>query len=230
MEIIKHTFCLDELELKTRAIEALMGYDTEAPGEMTALINAELHYLQDAAGIEGGYQVLDASLNCEEQVVQVQNQLFHVGKSVCHHFQHSEKMALFVCTAGATISMRAKELMARGDVMEGYVVDVIGSMVVEQAMDKINEQLKVTMDSQGLSCTNRYSPGYCEWNVAEQSKLFSFFPDNFCGISLTESCLMLPVKSLSGFVGIGRNVQFHHYVCTACGSVNCIYRGKNKQN
>ncbi|MCK7538940.1 MAG: hypothetical protein MZV63_52410 [Marinilabiliales bacterium] len=46
--------------------------------------------------------------------------------------------------------------------------------------------------------TNRFSPGYCGWDVAEQHKLFSFFKDNFCGITLTESALMNPVKSVSG--------------------------------
>ena len=116
--------------------------------------------------------------------------------------------------------------MSSGELLEGYVVDIIGSIIVEKAMDTVQLELK-SMKNQ---ITNRYSPGYCEWNVEEQKKLFSLLPDNFCNISLNDSALMLPIKSVSGFIGIGKDVRYHEYSCEKCNRTNCIYANKKVKN
>jgi hypothetical protein len=49
-------------------------------------------------------------------------------------------------------------------------------------------------------------------------------PDNFCGIRLNVSALMDPEKSISGFIGIGKNVRYYPYTCGLCDMQDCIYR------
>jgi len=93
-------------------------------------------------------------------------------------------------------------------------------------MDKIQEQLKAFMELQGLKITNRYSPGYCGWDIKEQANLFGLLPEKFCGIRLSDSMLMKPIKSVSGIIGIGRDVNYDQYTCSYCRDVNCLYRGK----
>jgi len=118
--------------------------------------------------------------------------------------------------------------MKSGDLLKGYVYDVIGSEVVEAAADMMQEGLRKSMAALGKEITNRFSPGYCGWDVAEQHYLFSFFKDNFCGITLTESALMNPVKSVSGLIGIGEHVKYAPYQCHLCDDKNCIYRKKSQ--
>ena len=136
--------------------------------------------------------------------------------------------AVFVCTAGPEINDRAKELNDKGELVEAYLIDILGSVMVEKAMDKIQEALRERMTVEGLKITNRYSPGYCDWNVSEQKMLFSFLPEKFCDITLSESCLMHPTKSVSGIIGIGEHVKFDKHVCHACSSVNCLYRNTTR--
>jgi len=93
----------------------------------------------------------------------------------------------------------------------------------------MQEELRKEVAVRGMKITNRFSPGYCGWDVAEQHKLFTFFKDNFCGITLTDSALMNPVKSVSGVIGIGSNVRFSEYKCKLCGDKNCIYRNKKSK-
>lgn len=112
--------------------------------------------------------------------------------------------------------------------MKGYIYDVVGSEIVEAAADLMQNDLQKAMISSGRKITNRYSPGYCGWDVAEQHKLFQLVPDNFCGIRLTESALMDPVKSVSGIIGIGENVKMNPYTCRLCDLKDCIYR-KNRE-
>ncbi len=110
--------------------------------------------------------------------------------------------------------------------MRGYVYDVLGSVTVEAAVDKMQGELEIKMQEKELKITNRYSPGYCGWPVNDQFKLFSFFPDNYCGITLSSSALMAPIKSVSGVIGIGPKVKKHPYTCQLCDAQNCIYRDK----
>ena len=120
--------------------------------------------------------------------------------------------------------------MLERDLLRGYLYDVIGSEIVESTADLMQESLKTEMAARHTKITNRYSPGYCGWDVAEQHKLFQLIPDNFCGIRLTESALMDPVKSVSGMIGIGDNVRMNPYTCRLCDLKDCIYRGKREKD
>ena len=118
----------------------------------------------------------------------------------------------------------ARRCNQEGDYLKGYIADTYGSLIVEKAMDYIQLQLEQQMETEGLHISNRYSPGYCNWDVREQELLFSLLPDNNCHITLTESCLMLPIKSVSGIIGIGKNVKKRAYGCHICHNTTCIYR------
>lgn len=123
-----------------------------------------------------------------------------------------------------TISEKSASLLQGDDPVLGYVYDVLGSIITEAAGDRMQSFLKSETEMNGEQVTNRYSPGYCQWPLSDQRKLFSFFHENICGVSLTDSSLMHPVKSISGVIGIGKNVKYREYICSLCSSSNCIYR------
>ena len=104
------------------------------------------------------------------------------------------------------------------------MADAIASQTVELAIDKVQCHLENELMTFGLKTTNRYSPGYCGWHVSEQQKLFSLLPDSFCDITLTESSLMMPIKSVSGIIGIGPHVKKIDYTCRLCDLKDCVYR------
>jgi cobalamin-dependent methionine synthase I len=110
------------------------------------------------------------------------------------------------------------------DLLKGYIYDVVGSEIVEAAADLMQADLERNMLKIGKKITNRYSPGYCGWDVAEQHNLFELLPENFCNVKLTSSALMDPVKSVSGIIGIGENVNFNPYICRMCKMKDCVYR------
>ena len=114
--------------------------------------------------------------------------------------------------------------MSEGDPLTGYIYDMIGTLIVDSAAEKMQEILSERCAGNGLKITNRYNPGYCGWAVVEQHKLFSLMSDNFCGIRITDSALMEPIKSVSGFIGIGEKVKYNKYTCSLCDMRNCPYR------
>ncbi len=205
-----------------------MGYQSgTAPEPVTILINEITEELLPLGGIKAEYIIFPGiGLNREEKSLQIEGVTFNIKPIIYRQMKEADEAALFICTAGPVIGEMSRNSMKGGDLLKGYVYDVIGSEVVEAAADLMQEELRKSMSPAGKGITNRFSPGYCGWDVAEQHQLFSFFKDNFCGITLTESALMNPVKSVSGVIGIGRNVRFTPYQCKLCDDKNCIYRNR----
>jgi hypothetical protein len=208
-----------------------MGYEPgTAPEPVTLLINEISEELMTIGECKAEYRLFDnINLDTGRKTIGFGGEVFHVMPIIFRQIKDADGVALFICTAGPVIGEMSRRCMQEGDLLKGYVYDVIGSEIVENAADRMQEDLRVTAASAGKKITNRFSPGYCGWDVAEQHNLFSFFKDNFCGITLTESALMSPVKSVSGLIGIGAGVRFAPYQCKMCEDKNCIYRNRKSE-
>lgn len=228
MEIMNYQIAYHELELAFGEVAWYMGYPREeVPSPVDRIIIKSLEDAGSYCNIQGGLIICDdIGLDVEKKTVSASNIEFYVKGRLFNEIKGSEKIAFFLCTAGPGISNISKRLMKEGDLLAGYVFDVIGSLVVEKAMDMIQVRFNKTMSASGYKTTNRYSPGYCGWQTSEQFKLFRVFPESFCGVSLTESALMDPIKSISGIIGIGHHVEYSDYHCELCDAVNCIYRNR----
>ena len=216
----------EEISISPAIIARLLHLPADdIPGPYNEIIADELSRLNDYRNIKGGYRFFDTlEIDHENHTFSLEGELFSAGKQVVINLKDSEKIALYACTAGPEISQRSHDLMKSGDLLEGYVCDIVGSLLVEEAMSLIHSRLIKELEEKGLSSTNRYCPGYCKWDVAEQHKLFSLLPEGFCGIKLSASALMNPIKSVSGVFGIGKKVKFQKYTCDACSNINCMYR------
>ncbi len=209
-----------------------MGYlPGTAPEPVTELIREVSEELVSMGDIRAEYRIFsNIRFVSEEKTIEIEGIVFAVKPIIYRQIREAEEVALFICTAGPAVGEMSRRSMKDGDLLRGYVYDVIGSEVVENAADTMQEELKRTVLTTGRRITNRFSPGYCGWDVAEQHKLFGFFRDNFCGITLTESALMNPVKSVSGLIGIGREVKYTSYQCHQCDDKNCIYRNRKAES
>jgi len=220
------TYSFKEFNILPEQIGKLMGFENgPIPEPFPEMISTEIHSISDLSDINGGYRLLDCTIP-DKHTILSGDQTFNIGRTINKLLSNSTRIAIFVCTAGQSISDRITKLAGQGFINESYITDVIGTVAVEKAMDRIRDELKLEMEHQGLKITNRYSPGYCDWKVSEQNRLFSLLPENYCGVTLTDSSLMVPVKSVSGFIGIGEKVVFNDYICELCSSVNCMYRNR----
>ena len=215
----------DKLKLSREAIITLLGGETEYVFLMHEYLDDLFEQGNRIFNIQGTYQLFDTiSFNQTAYEIIIENVTFDVKQIVYNMLKRSTKMAVFVCTAGEEIHNLSRQYMADGDLLKGYVYDLFGSVVVDSAMDLIQESLKTEMNLQGYQITNRYSPGYCGWNVDQQKKLFSLLNQNFDFVKLTDSCLMMPIKSVSGIIGIGSDVKYNDYTCNICNLQNCLYK------
>jgi len=205
-------------DLLALAPEQSRGLDDFPDALQEVLATAENHI-----EATGGYRIFPLE-DCGVASFSLGGQLFKTGTIIAKPFQKASNIAVFACTAGHEVHTAYTAFMANGDPLKAYIMDTIGTVVVEKAMNRIAAELDEKAAKSGLRCTNRYSPGYCGWHVSEQQKLWSLLPIGYCGITLTSSSLMTPVKSISGMIGLGRDVKKSPYACSGCHMEHCLYR------
>jgi hypothetical protein len=224
-----------DLTVNKNDIELALGYTEGAiPVHFEEMVDDVLSQLPSHCEIQAGYRLLDVNKSDDRNDgLFVGDKFFKLHKIVTSQLRKSEKAALFISTIGPAMETWAKTLSTEGDIALSYLVDIVASVTEEQTTDVLQDHIEKQMQMRGLKITNRYSPGYCDWSVSEQHLLFSFFPVNFCGIVLTDSALMVPIKSVSGIIGVGTEVKKVNYTCDTCGMKDCTYRayrrGKTKR-
>jgi hypothetical protein len=216
-----------DLKLSSSMIESVLGYKEGDDREyVKSLIEETLVESQEISNIKAQFIVFnEVHFEADTKTVGINKIKFQVGKIVFGQVKKADSVAVFLCTAGEEIGVRSRNAMKDRDFLKGYIFDIVGTEIVEAAADLMQGDLEKNMRDSGKKITNSYSPGYCGWDVTEQHKLFQLMPENYCGIKLTPSALMDPVKSISGIIGIGENVKNNPYTCRLCNQNDCVYRG-----
>jgi cobalamin-dependent methionine synthase I len=145
------------------------------------------------------------------------------GSKIARQLKGSNMVALFIGTAGNRFDEWIRK-KGTEDIMAEYYCSSIGSVIADKVADVIEDIVMKHASTLGMGITNRYSPGYCDWNIREQRMIFDLLPAGKAGVTLTQSFLMKPVKSVSGIIGIGPGLDQGAYMCEICGMTNCIVK------
>ena len=141
----------------------------------------------------------------------------------------AERLVVGLVTAGSEIEERASTLLGEGDSTLALLLDAAGSAAAEEAADRLSAI--VTGEKNGsraaaarVGC--RVSPGYGPWKLESQRQLFRALPHVEVGVSLTESLLMVPRKSISFAMWLGERGQPRKAFggCESCGLETCRHR------
>ncbi|MEA3223672.1 MAG: vitamin B12 dependent-methionine synthase activation domain-containing protein [Thermodesulfobacteriota bacterium] len=146
------------------------------------------------------------------------------GKRLTHVLSNCEKAAVFVVTLGPEIDHIISKDMENSP-STGIILDIAGSLAAESAAQYIEDTIaRSTQEDHDI--TMRYSPGYCDWPLEEQERLFSVLPADPAEVALSSECLMQPRKSVSGIIGIGpaKTIRECSNACAKCPRTNCPHR------
>lgn len=218
-------FLFEELDILPSDIELLLGFNPgSAPHPFPDMIRSGLAEAGAIINLSAGYRKFyDISAGKNEKSVTVGGQIFYPGRYAYGQFENAVSAAIFVCTAGGGISGLITGKTDTGNYLESYITDLIGTVAVEKCAERIRKKLEEDAGEEGLNITSSFSPGYCDWDVAEQQKLFKLLPDQFCGVKLSSSSLMNPVKSLSGIICAGPDIFEAELPCFRCRDWNCLF-------
>ena len=219
-------YSLADLEISPAELERELGFSPGyTPEPFAGMVLSAFKEAPSLFEPRAGFRALAPVLfDPSQRLFTVRNLTFSPGKIIFSQIKNAEGVLFFAATAGSAVTNRCRELNDAGDQVYSFVLDALGSLVAEKATERMMEWLETRLTPAGWAITESYSPGYCNWDVAEQQKLFSFFPSRFLGITLSPSSLMSPVKSISGVIGTGPRVKRTGYHCHICTDKTCIYR------
>lgn len=228
METSDYRFSFDELAVTWQDFLSISPDESKGMDDFPALLNEVMLAASETLTAVGGYRILPL-VDVSADHLLVEGLRFNTGRIIAKPLQKADHLAVFACTAGPVIRQLYDRYRLEGDPLKAFIADTLGTVVVEKAMDKVHAFLEAEASTHGWSITNRYSPGYCGWPVSEQQKLWKLLPKGFGGITLTPSSLMLPEKSVSGFIGMGPTVRKVGYACQRCDMEHCLYRQKQQK-
>ncbi len=144
-------------------------------------------------------------------------------------FKKSEITVLAVCTIGKELEKRGSQFISKGELSKGVIIDSIASHAAEKTAEYVNkiiiEDLKEEIAEKLVS--SRFSPGYCQWELDKgQEMIFNLIDAEKIGVSLSNSKMMHPIKSVSFAINIGKEIdqELGERGCETCDMVNCAYR------
>ncbi len=227
-EIHKYSPAVSKIHVNKEHIYRFLGMQpSDSDAYLSDLIDEYLEIGIKICQPKTSYAIFDnPQFDMKNKIMTLDGIAFNVGKMVASFMRKSIYVAVFVGTCGEDIGKLSKQLMSEGHTLEGYIVDIIGSELAEEIIELLHRHIERKVHKQAHRVTNRYSPGYCNWPVSDQHNLFSLLKGETCNVTLTPSSLMMPVKSVSGVLGIGPDVKKVAYKCQHCPDENCILRGK----
>ena len=223
MDIFNYQMDFSSLELKPADIFTEMGYGKVPPEDETiAITDALMAEVASFVKPSCTFGLFDGILSGSSVILD--KHTFDTGNTITGLLKGSERFCLFAATAGTLFQHFQDEVKEKGDILQTFILDTIGSCIAEKAGDSMEKLLEKEIGD--YRHTHRFSTGYCGWFLTGQRQLFELLGGTPSGITLSESCLMTPVKSISGIIGIGKEVNEKQYGCNFCELETCYKRKK----
>ena len=133
--------------------------------------------------------------------------LAFAGEDVQTLLTDCKQIILFAATLGAELEMAIRRAQAR-DLTRALVLDCCGSAAIEAVCDAAERQIMAQLSAETVWLTDRFSPGYGDLPLAVQRSLCGALDvTRRLGVSLTDTCLMNPQKTVTAIIGLADRPQ-----------------------
>ena len=141
------------------------------------------------------------------------------SKDLAKHLAGCKEVLLLAATLGAKVDIAIRRL-ALESVSEGAAGQAVAATIIEGYCDEVQERVDTELHQRP-----RFSPGYGDWNLSEQRKLFAILEcEKKLGLTLTGGLMMAPSKSVTAVIGLSEEASCVWKKCLSCNNINCPYR------
>lgn len=149
-----------------------------------------------------------------------------------HAFEQAEAHSamLVAVSAGPEVEGEAQRLWREEKPDEYFFIEMFGSAVVEHLTTMAGARLCDQAERVGMAVLPHYSPGYAEWNVADQPRLLEMLKGRLPReLQAFDSGMLSPKKSQIAVFGLTRRVERVQRLtelvpCQNCSYARCQYR------
>ncbi len=142
------------------------------------------------------------------------------------YLQNASKILLFAATVGIEFDRLIYRYSAVSPA-KALIFQAIGAERIEAACDEFCNQLPELFAGEYVA-SSRFSAGYGDFSIEAQREIFSVLnPEKHIGVTLTDSMLMSPTKSVTAIVKICNqpsNKANQTQKCNSCQNQNCAFK------
>ena len=204
-----------ELELDYSEVYRYLGYRKGIPeGEVKEVVErcvGELVAQAELRSVARRFRIGDMELE---------------SRALARNMRGCDEAYLMAATIGFAMDRLAARASAIGRMSRAVIYQAAGAMLIESYCDALNRKLKEEAAAEGKFLRPRFSPGYGDLPLAIQPELFRVLEvQKNTGITLTESLLMMPTKSVTALIGVSTE-DSHCLIqgCESCGKRDCSFR------
>lgn len=150
------------------------------------------------------------------------------GNSIIKHLDGCEKVICMAATVGFEIEREINKKFERGEYLNSVLLDAAATCAVEQAADLMEKNFAAKFAKDGYKMRWRYSPGYGDWELTAQEKLFKISGAEQIGMSLSSALMLEPRKSVTAIIGLekisAQKNSSHKKNCATCDKLDCPMR------
>lgn len=207
-----HVNSLDEQEI----LRYLGHRSGQVPEEMDQTIRRCIKETLETIQPQAIYQRFPIRTH-ENGIHVVGTSLILAGTSIRQHLAPVSEVWLMAVTIGPGMDKLIRSKLI-SQPAEGVIFDSCGAAAVEAAADTVQESLRIMAQAEEKFITTRFSPGYGDLPLSIQKDfLTALDAPRKIGLSVTDSSLMTPSKSVTAIIGISdERITTQQNPCDAC--------------
>ncbi len=138
------------------------------------------------------------------------------GALIAQHLAGAQRVIVMLCTIGNELDETVSSVFM-SDPVGAIALDGMGSAAVENLAIQACNYFEARASDDGQNTSMPLNPGMIGWPVEQgQLQIFTLLDSEQIHVSLTESCMMLPNKSLSMVLGVGKELSSLGTSCDYC--------------
>lgn len=147
------------------------------------------------------------------------------SKDLAAHLRGCTEGFLLACTLGIGVDSLVKRYTFT-DISMLPVIQATAAAYIEHHADAAQKKLEEYAQKHGKYLRPRYSPGYGDFQLSWQRHMFDLLDlSKKIGVTLTDSFLMVPFKSVTAVIGLSNDPSLCHVgKCMICSAENCPFR------
>ena len=226
MKIIKNI----QLKIDEEEVLRYQGYyNNKLNKAITKITREEIergHHLFEPKGISSPIKIKQISFSSGR--VELKNGFsLKFSHSITNLLKGTGYLVVGVVTIGSFLENKVSELFSQGEYPRAIALDAVGTVSVRSLSHYMRSLVCQEAKEQNFQATKYFSPGSADWDISQQKNIFQMIPVDKIGVKLTESYMMVPQKSLSWIIGIGKNITItakDDHSCQICQATNCQFR------
>lgn len=201
-----------------------LGYGNHAVDEQTlALVEDSFGELDRAADRRIIYRIFDVALGDGESLAI--GEMNVVSRNLKKNLKDCKEALLLGATLGIGVDLLMKRYSLT-DMTRAVVLQAAAAALLEEYLDTCQRKLGDELEAEGKFLRPRFGPGYGDFDIRHQNMILRMLhADKTIGLTMTDSFMLTPTKSVTAVMGISRKKD-HCPVqgCEACEKKDCIYR------